>query len=150
MTTTILLASALLLLTPAPTLPASTLPAPQQDTSGIPSTSLRNSFVTAAESVVNNADALDLKADPAHFNGPMRQLQAAEANLNSMAEGDREHNIASAMQDLVVQISLCHIQAKTGASIGTCSAQVSDARRSALDALGMRKSSGAWVVGPPS
>ena len=37
-----------------------------QSTPGVPITTLRNSFVVAAETVVDNADSVDVKADPAH------------------------------------------------------------------------------------
>jgi hypothetical protein len=124
--------------------------APAQSTPGVPVTTLRNSFVVAAETVVDDADALDVKADPAHFDGPMAQLKAAQANLTSMADGDREHGIASAMQDMVFQISLCRIQAKDNAPTDKCEAQVSAARTNALQLLGKRKNAGSWSDGAPA
>jgi hypothetical protein len=128
------------------------LPVPAQigGASPVPPAPLRETFITAAETVIDDAMAVDVKADNDHFNGQMQQLKEAEDNLNKMADEDREHEIADQMKDLVFQISSCHIQAIDGTDTTKCQAQIGNARDRAMDSLGKRKSHGAWVDGGPA
>ena len=67
-----------------------------------------------------------------------------------MAESDREHDIAAALQDMVFQVSLCRIQAKDNAPTDKCEAQVSSARHNALQMLGKNKNAGSWIDSSPA
>ena len=139
MTAYALISAAALALFAAPqsTLPTSTAP-------------LRNTFVVAAETVIDNASAVDIKADDVHFAGQMQQLRSAKDNLKSMADDDRERDAASAADDLIFAVAACHIQAKDGASTDRCQTQIANARTRAMEALRMHKSNGQWVAGPPT
>ena len=128
---------ALLLAPPQSTLPTSTGP-------------LRNTFVVAAETVIDSASGIDIKGDDVHFNAQMQQLKSAKDNLKSMAEDDRERDAAAAMDDLLFAVAACHIQAKDGASTDRCQAQIDSSRIRAMEALRVHKSNGAWVAGPPA
>ena len=110
---------------------------------------LRNTFVVAAETVIDNASAVDLKAEQPVFDAQMQQLKAAKDNLSRMADDDREREAASAADDLIFSIAACHIQAKDGASTDRCQAQITQATNRAMEALHKHKSNGAWVDGPP-
>jgi hypothetical protein len=132
-----LLASALFMFAPAQT------SAPNQEP-------LSNTFVTGAETVVDYSIAIDIKADDAHFDGQMQQLKLAKSNLNSMASGDREHDVVLSTNDLVFLISACHIQAKDGGDTTKCQSQVDRARNRTMYLINKHKTAGAWADGPPS
>ena len=124
------------------------LPPPQ---STLPTTlaPLRNTFVVAAETVIDSVSAIDIKGDDVHFNAQMQQVKTAKDNLKSMADDERERDAASAADDLIFAVSACHLQAKDGASTDKCEAQIASARTRAMEALRVHKSNGAWVAGPP-
>ncbi len=113
-------------------------------------TPLRNTFVTAAETVIDNASAVDLHADNTHFSAQMEQLRSAKANLARMAEDEREREAASAADDLIFAVAACHLQAKDGADTARCQGQVDAARMRAMEALRKHKVNGVWVDGPPA
>ncbi|HEY4009316.1 MAG TPA: hypothetical protein VGM11_04125 [Acidobacteriaceae bacterium] len=70
----------------------------QQGPPGLmPTLPLRQTFVSGAQVVIDDAQAVDIKADNAHFAGPMQQLKQASDNLTAMAEDDREKDIAASM-----------------------------------------------------
>jgi hypothetical protein len=110
---------------------------------------LRNTFVTAAETVIDSASAVDLSGDDAHYAAQMQDLRTAKENLKRMAEDDRERDAASATDDLVFAVQACHLQAKDGAGTDKCQVQVNNARRRAMEALLKHKANGKWVDGPP-
>jgi hypothetical protein len=141
MNSAFLLASALWLVAQA--VPPSTLPVPTVGP-------LRETFVTAAETVLDDAAAVDIKGDNDHFSGQFQQLKVANDNLSSMASEEREKSIAASTKDLAFQISSCHIQAIDGADTTKCQAQVDHARNRAMEALNKHKSGNAWVDGPPA
>lgn len=121
----------------------------QQGPPGLgPQYPLRQTFVTAAQVVIDDALAVDVKADNDHFAGAMQTLRAASDNLAAMAGDDREKSIADEMKDMIFQISSCHIQAIDGTPTETCEAQVKAAERRAMEVIGRRKEAGAWVSGP--
>jgi hypothetical protein len=136
MSTKLLLASALLLL-PLQQLPTVSGP-------------IRNTFVVAAETVIDNASAVDVAADDIRFNAQLQQLTVSKNNLVSMASDDREKDIASEANNLVFLVSACHIQAKDGASTDKCKAQLEHAGKRIMEAISKHKSSGAWADGPPA
>src|SRR5580658_9964230 len=74
----------------------------------------RQTFISAAQVVLDNAAAVDIKGDRAHYTGQMQQLTQSSDNLNSMAADEGEKNIATTMKDIIFQISSCHIQAIDG------------------------------------
>lgn len=123
-------------------LPQSTLPTD--------STPPRTSFIVAAESTIDEATSLDMKAADPQFRPQMQALTSAENNLTRMAEEDSERDIAAAVKDLVFTVSACHIQAKGGASTAQCESQVNSALNTAMKALNKHKSGGAWQDGPPA
>jgi hypothetical protein len=136
----VLLAAALWIVAPSPA-PAQAGPQPQ--------TPLRDAFVVAAETVIDDAASTDVKADDAHFAGQMTSLKQAHANLTAMAEDDREHTIADAMKDIVFQVASCHIQSTDGADTTKCQSQIETARNRAMETINKHKSGGSWVDGPP-
>jgi hypothetical protein len=110
----------------------------------------RETFISAAEVVLDNAAAVDVKADNDHFNGAMQQLRQSNDNLNSMAADEGETNIAVTMKDIIFQISSCHIQAIDGTPIDNCEAQIKSAERRAMAALKRHKEGSSWIDGPPA
>lgn len=126
------------------------LPIQQGPPSANPPVPMRQTFVTAAQTVIDDASAVDIKADESHFTGPMQELNSAENILTNMAEDDREKDIAAEMKDLIFQISSCHIQAIDGADTTRCEAQIASARNRAMDSLHRHKEGGTWVDGPPA
>ena len=123
---------------------------PAQAGAQTPPAPLRNTFVVAAETVIDDANAVDLKADDTHFDGQMQTLKTARENLNRMASEDREHEIVSSADDMIFAISACHIQAKDGGNTAKCQTQVDNARTRTMEVLDKHKSAGAWVDGPPA
>ena len=110
----------------------------------------RQTFVAAAQVVLDNAAATDVKADRDHFAGQMQQLRQSNDNLTAMAADDGEKSIATSMKDIIFQISSCHIQAIDGTSTGKCEAQIKSAEKQAMTVLNRHKDNGSWVEGPPA
>jgi len=110
----------------------------------------RQTFVAAAQVVLDNADAVDLKAGNDHFAAQMQQLRQSNDNLTNMAADEGETNIAATMKDIIFQISSCHIQAIDGTSIDKCQAQIKAAEKQAMTVLNRHKDNGSWVEGPPA
>lgn len=110
----------------------------------------RETFISAAEVVLDNAAAVDVKADNDHFNGAMQQLRQSNDNLNSMAADEGEKSIAETMKDIIFQISSCHIQAIDGTPTDKCEAQIKSAERQAMTTLKRHKEGSSWVDGPPA
>jgi hypothetical protein len=111
---------------------------------------LRNTFIVAAESVIDDADSLEIKAPDAQFDAQMQQLKAAQANLDHMVAEDGERDVVDATKNLVFAISACHIQTKSGAGTASCESIVSRARTGAMQAIDKHKSAGTWLDGPPA
>jgi hypothetical protein len=111
---------------------------------------LRNTFVVAAETVVDDADHTDIKAPDAQFDPQMRQLKASQANLDKMVAEEGEREVVDETANLIYAIAACHIQAKTAPDTTKCELTISHARTSAMEALHKHKSSGSWVDGPPA
>ena len=110
----------------------------------------RQTFIAAAQVVLDNADAVDLKAGNDHFATQMQQLRQSNDNLTNMAADEGETNIAATMKDIIFQISSCHIQAIDGTSIDKCQAQIKAAEKQAMTVLNRHKDNGSWVEGPPA
>jgi hypothetical protein len=110
----------------------------------------RETFISAAEVVLDNAAAVDVKADNDHFNGAMQQLRQSNDNLKSMAADEGEDSIAATMKDIIFQISSCHIQAIDGTPTDKCEAQIKSAERQAMSVLRRHKEGSSWVNGPPA
>jgi hypothetical protein len=111
---------------------------------------IRNTFAVAAETVIDNASAVDVKADEPHFSAQFAQLKTSKDNLAGMATDEREKDIAARASDMVFLVSACHIQAKDGASTDQCQSQLSRARTHIMEAISRHKTAGAWTDGPPS
>jgi hypothetical protein len=110
----------------------------------------RQTFVSAAQVVLDNASAIDVKADNDHFSGAMQQLKQSSDNLNNMAADEGENNIASTMKDIIFQISSCHIQSIDGTPTDKCEAQIKTAEKQAMVILNRHKEGSSWVDGPPA
>ena len=124
--------------------------APAQSTLPTQTGPMRNTFVVAAETVIDSASALDIKSDDVHFNAQFQLVKTAKENLKSMADDERERDAASATDDLIFAVAACHLQAKDGAPTDRCQTQIENARTRAMDAIRKHKSNGAWVDGPPA
>lgn len=114
-----------------------------------PAPPLSNTFITAAETVLDDAAKVEIKASDDRFEAEMRDLKSAKDNLDRMAYEDREHSVVSAASELVFAISACHIQAKDSADTAKCETQIANARNRAMDVLGKHKSGSSWIDGPP-
>jgi phosphoglycerate-specific signal transduction histidine kinase len=110
----------------------------------------RQTFIAAAQVVLDNADAVDLKAGNDHFPAQMQQLKQSSDNLTNMAADEGEQNIAVSMKDIIFQISSCHIQAIDGTAIDKCQAQIKSAEKQAMTVLNRHKEGSSWVEGPPA
>lgn len=122
----------------------------QQGPPGLtPPTPLRQTFVSAAQVVLDDAQAVNIKADNDHFAGQMQQLKQVSDNLTAMASEDREKDVAAQMKDILFQISSCHIQAIDGTPTDKCEAQVRSAENRAMEILNRHKDGSNWVDGPP-
>lgn len=122
--------------------------APQRSPSA--NTPLRNTFVTAAETVIDNASRVDLKADLTVSDAQMKQVDSAKETLNKMVEDDREKDAAAVVNDMVFQLSACRLQATNGADTISCKAQFERARSRAMEAIRKHKSGDTWVDGAPN
>ena len=111
---------------------------------------LRNTFLVAAETVIDNASRVDLKADLTVSNAQMKQVDSAKATLNNMIEDDGEKEAAAAVNDMVFQISACRLQATNGASTDACKSQFERARLRAMEAIRKHKNGDTWVDGAPT
>jgi len=140
MNTGTLFAAALLLFAPAQQGPPSVSPIPPP----------RQTFIAAAQVVLDNAAAVNVKADSDHFDGAMQQLKQSNENLNAMAADEGEKNIAATMKDIIFQISSCHIQAIDGTPTEKCEAQIKTAEKQAMVTLNRHKEGASWVEGPPA
>ena len=116
----------------------------------VPDPPLSNTFISAAEMVLDDAGKVEIKAPDDRFESEMRDLKSAKDNLDHMAYEDREHRIVSAASELVFAISACHIQAKDGADTAKCESQIENARNRAMYVLGKHKSGTSWIDGPPA
>jgi hypothetical protein len=125
-------------------------PAQQAPPSASPMAAPRQTFVAAAQAVLDNADAVDIKGDRDHFTTQMQQLRQSSDNLNSMAADDGEKSIASTMSDIIFQISSCHIQAIDGTPTDKCEAQIKAAEKQAMTVMNRHKDNGSWADGPPA
>jgi hypothetical protein len=125
-------------------------PAAQGPPSANPVPPPRQTFVSAAQVVLDNAAAVDVKSDNDHFDGAMQQLKQSNENLNAMAADDGEKNIAATMKDIIFQISSCHIQSIDGTPTDKCEAQIKSAEKQAMVTLNRHKEGSSWVEGPPA
>lgn len=107
-------------------------------------TQIRNTFLVATETVIDNATAVDLRASDDRYEAQLKQLRQSKDTLTQMAEGQRENDVADDVNNLVFLISACRIQAKTGADTAKCTAQLATAETRIMDAIGAHKSNGAW------
>ena len=128
------------------------LAAPQQygPPSANPVPPPRQTFISAAQVVLDNAAAVDVKADRDHFTGSMQQLKQSNDNLTAMAADEGEKSIAATMKDIIFQISSCHIQAIDNTPTDKCEAQIKTAEKQAMTVLNRHKDNGSWVEGPPA
>jgi hypothetical protein len=128
------------------------LAAPQQygPPSAYPVPPPRQTFIAAAQVALDNAAAVDVKSDRDRFNGSMQQLKQSSDNLTAMAADEGEKNIATTMNDILFQISSCHIQAIDGTSTARCEAQIKAAEKQAMTILNRHKDNGSWIQGPPA
>jgi hypothetical protein len=115
-----------------------------------PEPPLSQTFISAAQVVIDDAIAVDIKADNDHIAGPMQQLRSAADNLTNMASTDHEKEVAASMKDIVFQISSCHIQSIDGTPTDTCQAQIQTAEKQAMTTLNRHKENNSWVEGPPA
>lgn len=133
----VMFAAGLLMFMPQTNLPTQTM-------------SLRNTFVVATETVIDNANAVDVNADDVRFDAQMQELKTSKENLARMASDDRERDVVATTNDLLFIISACHLQYKNGAKTGECAGQIGRARDHVMSAINKHKSGGAWVDGPPA
>jgi hypothetical protein len=111
---------------------------------------LRNTFAVAAETVIDDASAVNVTADEVAFNAQMKQLGLAKDILTGMASDDREKEIAESTNNIIFVMSACRVQAKDGADTGKCKSQISKAQSSMMETISKHKSAGTWTDGPPS
>jgi hypothetical protein len=128
-------------------LSASAQQAPPGITRAVP---LSQSFVSAAQVVIDDAESIDVHVDNDHFSGLMLTLREASDNLAAMAQNDHEQEIASEMKNIIFQISSCHIQAIDGTPTAQCEAQIKSAENRAMEVINRHKEKGVWMEGEPT
>ncbi|MES2390963.1 MAG: hypothetical protein V4555_04940, partial [Acidobacteriota bacterium] len=96
-----------------------------------------NTFITAAETAIDTASAVDIHATDEVFASQMQQLRIAQENLKNMvtATSDREHDIFNAVGDLAFALNTCHIQTKNGPA-PNCETRIAAARTTAMQTIG--------------
>lgn len=110
----------------------------------------RQTFIAAAQVVLDNAAAVEIKGDRDKFTTQMQQLKQSNDNLANMAADEGEKNIAATMKDIMFQISSCHIQAIDNTPTDKCEAQIKSAEKQAMTVMKRHKDNGSWVDGPPA
>jgi hypothetical protein len=111
---------------------------------------LRNSFLVAAESVVDNSQVIDPNEPSAQFDPQMRVLKQSETILKSMAQDERETGIASDSFNMVFSVSACHIEARDANKSATCKEQINHSINEIMTEINHHKQNGTWVEGPPA
>jgi hypothetical protein len=110
-----------------------------------------NTFITATESVIDQAASVDIHAPDDVFQAQMQPLKMAQENLTNMVSSSAsEHDVLTAVSDLVFALSTCHIQSKDGAPAPNCDSRISAARTSAMQSINRHKQNGHWLEGPPA
>jgi hypothetical protein len=132
-----LLTSALLLFSPQANSPVSHDP-------------LSNTFVTASQSVLDNALATDIAADDDTFAAEMTLVKSSRDNLSSMASNDNEKEVTTNIDNLIFLISSCHIQSHDPARVSPCQARIRTSLNRLMTQINRHKSNGSWVAGPPA
>lgn len=112
-------------------------------------TPLRNAFVTATESVLDQAEGLDLNADAAAFGPGLANLKTAEQNLEAMASDDEELAVITQLKSLMFTLSSCRIQAIDGADISHCLLSMRRASKQTMLLIHKHKDNGGWADGDP-
>ena len=115
----------------------------------VDNTPLRNSFVSAAETVVDDSAAVDVSAEDSTYDLRFGKFQADRAYMDKLADGDREHDIVASTKNLEFLINACRLQAKNGAAPDKCLMQLANARMRIMVEINHHKVGGAWVDGPP-
>ena len=116
-------------------------------------TPIRNTFVTAAESVIDTASAVDLHADQPAYDAQFRNLTLTRDNLAALVPGsndDREGKALTAINNMIFTLSACRIQAIDGTDLTTCNAQFDRARNRAMESIHKHKANDTWLDGPPA
>lgn len=111
---------------------------------------LRNTFLVAAETVIDISSTVDIKAADPLFTAQLQQLNVAKETLAALVNDDREKDIVADANNLVFLISACHIQSKDGAPTDKCESQLTRARSRMMDSLNMHKRGPNWLPGPPT
>lgn len=115
----------------------------------VDNTPLRNSFVSAAETVVDDSAAVDVSAEDSTYDLRFSKFQGDRAYMDKLAQDDREHDIVASTKNLEFMVTSCHLQAKNGAPPEKCLTQLANARTRIMVELNHHKSGGIWVDGPP-
>jgi len=123
---------------------------PAQIGAPIPHAPLRNTFLVSAETVIDNARAINVEAPADQFDPEMLQLKKSQATLKDMAAEDGEQEIVAESSNMIFSISACHIQARAGAKTDTCKAQVARSINNVMRLLNHHKSNDTWLEGPPA
>jgi len=110
---------------------------------------LRNSFVSAAETVVDDSAAVDVSAEDSAYNLRFGKFQADRAYMDRLAQDDREHGIVTSTKDLEFLINACRLQTRNGVPPDKCLTQLANARTRIMVELNHHKSGDAWLDGPP-
>ena len=129
------------------TLLLASLPTLAQEPSREP---LRNTFVTASETVIDTATAIDFHAAPASFDPQMLNLRAIKTNLDAMIDSEEEKLVARSLNDLIFLVSACHLQSVNATDTSKCEAQFSRARIRAMESIRRHKDGPNWLPGPPA
>lgn len=123
---------------------------PAQIGAPVPHSPLRNTFLVSAETVIDNALAIDPASSDAQFDPEMHQLKQSQTTLKDMAAEEGEQEIVTESGNILFAISACHIQARAASKTDTCKAQIAASIAATMRLLNHHKSAGAWVEGPPA
>lgn len=113
-------------------------------------TPIRTTFLVATETVIDNASAVDIRANDDAYGSQFRTLHESRERLSQMAEGQQEHDVADDVNNLVFLINACRIQARAGADTTKCTAQFTAAETRIMDAIHAHKTNGRWTTDAPA
>jgi hypothetical protein len=134
-----LLAAAMLFASPVPA---------QQDGPPPQSGPIRATFLTATETVLDAASAIDPSEPDAQFAAQLARFKELQQTLHEMAFDEREQDIVAEAGNIPFTLTSCHLQAQGDISrLPACKGQVDRSLRSVMRMLNMHKSNGAWVAG---
>lgn len=113
-------------------------------------TPVSKEFLLAAETVVDDADAVDETASNSIYSSQMQEARSAYGALGRLATTDVERQIVAESGQLLFVTDTCHIEAQNLSShFSQCLADGMSHRTTIMVLLSRHKIKGSWLDGPP-